>query len=223
LTNSAHPPVQGGGERYKLAEAAFEVAIRYPATVAAYSAEAAVQAAVWAARIWALGEGWACVGVGHDGHIPPNGKYQFRRLEHRFYRWPEELSRFLAETMTMAAQTDVYIIPTLRADRSAKKGSALPGRACWADVDGQWTPERAEKIAQLNTWRVASGSGGRHVYLPLVQPEPPEHLEAWNRRFGALLDADAKWAENALLRLPGTLNHKPRANGGASIPVTWTP
>jgi hypothetical protein len=67
---------------------------------------------------------------------------------------------------------------------------------------------------------VASGSG-RHVYMPLDQPETPERLEGWNRRLGALLDADSGWSETKLLRLPGTYNHKPRVAGGRPVLVQW--
>lgn len=206
----------------ELASTAFELALRFPNTAACYSARPHVQAAVWAGRIWGTGEGWACIGIGHRGHIPPGGKYQFARMEHRFYSWPTDLKRFLEEAVAVAAQTDVYIIPTLRTGRSAKKGDALPGMVAWADVDGDWTPERAAAAEKLGAWQVASGSGGRHLYLRLSTTEPPDRLEMWNRRLGAMVGGDAKWAENALLRLPGTFNHKPRAGGGRSVPVRWT-
>jgi putative DNA primase/helicase len=204
-----------------LAEAAFEITVRYPQTEAAYSEHRDVQAAVWAGRIWGLDEGWACIGLGHAGHVPPNGKYQFTRMEHRFYHWPSEVDRFLTEAIAAAEQADVYIIPVLRVTRSARKGDALPGRVAWADVDGAWTTEHAAAATKLGAWQVASGSGGRHIYLQLNRHAPPDRLEAWNRRLGVQFHADAKWAENALLRLPGTLNHKPRAAGGQSVPVRW--
>lgn len=204
-----------------IAEAAFDLATRYPPTVAGQSNRRDAQAAVWAGRVWGQAEGWACVGVGHGGHIPPGGKYQFVRMEHRFYRWPNDLRRFLSETMVVSEDTDVYIIPALRQSRSARKGAALGGQVAWADVDTEWTLELDEQARRLGAWQVASGSGGRHLYLQLTGFEPPDRLEVWNRRLGTLFGADSKWAENALLRLPGTFNHKPRAKGGQSVPVRW--
>ncbi len=96
------------------------------------------------------------------------------------------------------AHADVYAGVLLRARPSRRAGTALPGRVAWADVDGGWTAERA-----------------------LDQPEPPARLEAWNRRLAVLLGADAGWSETKLLRLPGTLNHKPAASGGRPAPVEW--
>jgi hypothetical protein len=94
-----------------------------------------------------------------------------------------------------------------------ERQNALPGRFAWADVDWPWTPERQAAWEEVRT--VAPGSmlvdsgRGRHCYVPLGAPHPPAELEVWNRRLGALLGADSKWAENSLLRLPGTLNFKP--------------
>ena len=49
---------------------------------------------------------------------------------------------------------------------------------------------------------------GRHVYLHLQETLEPAEIERWNQRLALALGADAKWDAAAVLRLPGTFNHK---------------
>ena len=63
--------------------------------------------------------------------------------------------------------------------------------------------------------------GGRHVYLPLGETVDPDRLERINRRLAVALEADDGWSRSKVLRLPGTLNHKPRPFGASSVPVRW--
>jgi putative DNA primase/helicase len=211
-----------------LAETAFEVALRHPATVADHSAYPGVPAAVWMARIWGSRQGFAGVHLGQGGHYPDGGAYDFTRFESRWFRWPGELAAALELIVGACAQADVFAGVLLRSGRSRRAGNALAGRVCWADVDGDWTPERAQAVSQLRAsgltvWQVSSGSGGRHVYVVPGMLLPPDQLEGYNRRLAAFLDADAGWSETKVLRPPGTFNHKPRARGGASVPVGWCP
>jgi len=67
------------------------------------------------------------------------------------------------------------------------------------------------------SWTVASGSGGRHVYVALADCLPAVEVERLNRRLAVALDADAKWSGESLLRVPGTRNHKGRARGGSAV------
>jgi hypothetical protein len=211
-----------------LAEAAFEVGLRHPATVADQSAYRGVPAAVWMARIWGTREGFAGVYLGHGGHYPDGGAYTFTRFVPRWLRWPDELAAALELIVGACDQADVFAGVLLRSGPSRKAGNALAGRVCWADVDGAWTPERDQAVRRLRAsgvtvWQVESGSGGRHVYVQRPEPEEPDQLEAYNRRLAAFLAADAGWSETKVLRPPGTFNHKPRARGEASVPVRWCP
>jgi hypothetical protein len=210
-----------------LAEAAWRIAVEFPDAEVDLPIDIHAAAGLWAGRVWGRAEGWACMAIGEGGHHGPAGKYEFTSFRHRFHRWPDQARRLFDEAHRAAPEHDVYVIPLLRRTRSARKGTALAGRVAWADVDGPWTPDRAAAVDRLRSggarvWEVASGSG-RHVYLELDDPEPPDRLEAWNRRLGALLGGDAKWAENSLLRLPGTFNHKPRRNRKVPTPVRWCP
>jgi hypothetical protein len=209
-----------------LAEAAFEVALRHPTTAADQSAYPGVPAAVWMARVWGSREGFAGIHLGHGGHYPEGGAYEFARFESQWFCWPGELAAALELIVGAGDKADVFAGVLLRSGRSRKAGNALAGRVCWADVDGDWTPARDQAIRRLRAsgvtvWQVASGSGGRHVYVVPGMLLPPDQLEAYNRRLAAFLDADSGWSETKVLRPPGTFNHKPRARGGASVPVGW--
>lgn len=208
-------------------EAVFALADAFPvdelAVVGDVATAHAAAAALWMARLWGGQGGYACLCLGHGGHLSPSGRYEFDRFSQTFHRWPHSRARLLNQAMTASAQADVYVGVLLRAKPSRQAGTALPGRVAWADVDGPWTADRAralDRLAGRAVWQVRSGTG-RHLYLPLDEAEPPDGLEAWNRRLAALLTADAGWSETKLLRLPGTLNHKPRAIGGRAVPVEW--
>jgi hypothetical protein len=54
---------------------------------------------------------------------------------------------------------------------------------------------------------VSSGSHGhRHLYLPLAHPIPLDTFNRLNQALADRLGGDAKWADNSLLRMPGTFN-----------------
>jgi hypothetical protein len=218
---------QQGGYDLEVVEATFALGSVLPVDQLAVSGDAATaraaQAALWMARLWGQQDGYACLCLGHGGHLAPSGRYQFADFAQTFHHWPHARARLLAQAMAAAAHADVYAGVLLRARPSRRAGTALPGRVAWADVDGGWTAERARALGRLANrpvWQVRSGTG-RHLYLPLDQAEPPARLEAWNRRLAVLLGADAGWSETKLLRLPGTLNHKPAASGGRPAPVEW--
>ena len=213
-----------------LVEAAWQAAVAFPQAGVDPPEEdpataRAVAAAVWTARVWGTRSGWACVCCGWGGRAAPHGGYRFTRWEQRWFHWPRQRDRLLSLALAAAGAADVYAAVLLWQRPTRAKGLALPGLVAWADVDGPWTPERQRAVDQLTragrvVWQVASGTG-RHVYLPLDQPEPPERLEGWNQRLACLLAADSGWSQTKVLRVAGTWNHKPRAHGHPSLPVGW--
>jgi hypothetical protein len=212
-----------------LVEAIFTVGASLPVADLAIPGDPATAraaaAALWMIRLWGDQHGYGCLCFGLGGHLNPGGSYGFDRFIQQFYHWPADRQRLLEQAMAAATKADVYVGVLLWARPSRRAGTALAGRVAWADVDGAWTSQRAQALSRLQgrpVWQVASGSG-RHLYLPLDGLEPPERLEGWNRRLAALVDADAGWSQTKLLRLPGTLNHKPRVAGGRSVPVVWLP
>ena len=156
-----------------------------------------------------LGERAAVLAVafGIDSYWNAEGKYRHRRFEQRFYKWPTERDKLRRDVeATSGKRVDVYACPALRYTRNRRKGSALPLGELWADLD---SPTDNEFLTELNPFIVESGSEGhRHVYVPLTEPVD---LETWQQLQLSLrhrLGGDAKIADNDLLRLPGTWNHK---------------
>src|SRR6185436_9330085 len=73
------------------------------------------------------------------------------------------------------------------------------------------------RIEKMGTLVIRSGSGENvHVYVRLDKSVPLELWRRLNTGLRAYLYADAKHTDNALLRLPGTINHKP---GGGRVRI----
>ncbi len=209
------------------ARALLTVAVTFPDSTFIEGHDELTQAAWWCARMWGRRTGRAVVGFGHGGHYPHRGlAYKFKRFEQRDFRWPADCQRLLDEALSAATRVDVYVSVLLHntGTRGRETATAAAGPVAWADVDGDWTPQRqaALKALEVDAWQVESGTrGGRHVYIPLGEAIDPARLEQVNRRLARALDADAGWSRTKVLRLPGSLNHKPRAAGGESVPVRW--
>jgi len=158
-----------------------------------------------------LGEraGVVCVGVGRDPYWEGD-RYRHHEWTERRYAWPAERDRLAGDAAReMAAGADVYVCPAVRPTeaRARRKDGALPPAVCWADLDG--SPADDALLAALDPFVVSSGRPGhRHVYVPLARPVD---LATWRSLQVALrgrLGGDDKIADNDLLRLPGTVNHK---------------
>jgi hypothetical protein len=120
-----------------------------------------------------------------------------------------------------AQRHDVYVIPNLRSARRATKGSCLGSEHCWVDIDNvtERTMRRLKVVLGQGSFMVHSGRG-LHVYVFLDDLYGPAIIENLNKQLVSYLGGDSKWAENPLLRLPGSMNHKGRAAGRSSYPVT---
>ena len=79
------------------------------------------------------------------------------------------------------------------------------------------------KVEAVDGYAVASGTGQHgHVYVALSRPVSATQLTALCRALGRYLGAaDARIAENDVLRPPGTVNRKPTVRGGEPVPVRW--
>lgn len=169
---------------------------------------------------------WAAVFVGHEGFFTTTGKYDFKRVEERFYRWPEQRDRLLDEALEVAPEADVYIAPMLRTALKRRKATGAGGHVLWVDVDEEWTETRLatwERIVADGGGLVVSSGRNTHGYVLLDRVLEAEEVEERNRRLRELVDGDDKWSNESLLRLPGPMNHKGRARGEASYPVRLHP
>lgn len=154
--------------------------------------------------------GFLAVAYGHDPYHDEHRRYKHRQWTERRYPWPggrEALHTDVSRLFAAGERTDVYVCPAVRFTDDRRKGSALPPMVCWADLDGPATDEAL--LCTLDPLVVQSGSAGhRHLYLPLVRAVDLGAHARLNRALAQALGADAKWSDEALLRLPGTLNHK---------------
>jgi hypothetical protein len=84
--------------------------------------------------------------------------------------------------------------------------------AAWVDIDDSAGVERLRAFAHRPHLVVASGRpGGLHAYWRLAAPVPPKKGEAANRALAQALGGDRQSANRGrIMRLPGTLNRKPR-------------
>ncbi len=180
-------------------------------------------------RHWGSRVGIVSLEFGHGPHFDERGKYQHEKWEPYRVAWPTGRDRVLQLIAGHADRSDVYFAPLLRRDTSRRKdaGNALPGRYAWVDVDGEWAPQREatwQRVRVCAPGSILVGSGrGAHVYVDLGGYVDIGELEAWNRRLRDAFSGDAKWAENTVLRPPGTLNHKTRVDPAVDGSGTATP
>jgi hypothetical protein len=160
------------------------------------------------------------------------GKYHLDDWEHRYYCTEDEiwlspdLSDLVREGLGQSDRgRDVFVCPMPRRDKSAKRGAGGLARYAWCDIDRPYRDVLAEIPGNAPSGSLLVRSGfGMHFYLPLDQPRPAREVERLNRMLQEHFDGDSKWAENSLMRLPGTFNHKPhlRQPDGTATLVTWT-
>jgi hypothetical protein len=129
------------------------------------------------------------------------------------FAWPKDRTKLL-KWAEIHADANIFICPALRKSPIRNKGDMLPTRWLWADVDMDKVPverrtEVSDRIDELGSIVVASGTGdNRHVYVQLTEPvDLAEHFRL-NAGLKDYFYADAKHADNSLLRLPGTTNWK---------------
>lgn len=157
------------------------------------------------------------------GHIAAAYKDRNESWQEKQFSWPEDRTKLIGWA-AVHADANVFICPALRRDaHTRKKGDMLPSQWLWADVDWQNVPadrvdEVHKRIAEIGTIQVRSGTGENvHVYVQLTAPvDHTEHIRL-NTGLKDFLYADAKQADNSLLRLPGTTNWKTEHGS----PVVW--
>jgi RepB DNA-primase from phage plasmid len=174
----------------------------------------------WVAAVWGDRTGYFHFAFGFGGDFNANSKYMFARWQERSGRWPDDRDRFLEEALRRAPEEDVYVAPYLRSNPTRKKGNALPASVLYADIDELREESRGFERLLIDPGGLLVSSGeGLHVYVRLPTALAPAELESLNRHLAHRLHADSGWAENKVLRLPGTWNHKGRARGEDSRPV----
>lgn len=172
-------------------------------------------------------EGYLSAAFGRDPYLTDKGKYAHHNWRERSYRWPAERPAFeatVAKELGTGA-VDVYVCPALR-KTPARSGFTHPIKGSnaaalstlWADADGALTEDKRDALDPVV---VASGSADHlHVYVLLDQPiDDVARHRALNEALRTYLGADAKFSDESLLRLPGTLNFKPTVGDPAGPPT----
>ncbi len=174
--------------------------------------------------------GYVALAFGLGQYRNAEGKYKFREWRDgaaQRFAWPAGRAALIAAVIEVTDRADVFVCPALRATPTRNKGGAVPLARLWADLDAEPADEALWR--KLEAWVVASGQPGhRHAYVALSEPVDLATHAVLNKALAARLGADAKWSDESLLRLPGTLNFKPTVpvNGAAPqlpAPVTIEP
>jgi hypothetical protein len=151
--------------------------------------------------LWLGQAGFAYLAANVPGSRRPTDWMQW------FFEWPQQSHKLLEQAATLAATKEVYIGVLLHDSRDGEKESCQASYWLWADIDGSCDQAKVEELGGMV---IESGSAGHlHVYVRLAQALDWQTTEVWNRRLAKWLGADSKWHANAVLRLAGTINHKP--------------
>lgn len=177
-----------------------------------------LEAELWCASVWSDRTGWAIAAVGHDPYLV-DSKLKHRRFQQFAFEWPADRDRMLGVLLPRASTCDTYVAPLLRdaPNRRAADSAPLPGRYAWLDAD-EWDEDRQRVLDGLHTrvLTVESGGGpGRlQLYVDLGRELPGHIVAGVSRELAQRCSTDTYGGDTKLLRLPGTLNHKPRLRGG---------
>ncbi len=154
-------------------------------------------------------EGFVAIALGVGGYFKEHS-YEFKAWKEHQFKWPKEEETLLwsiEKAVEAYGTTDVYVCPVLRSTEARTKRNGLASKTVFADLDGviSW-PEQLDPYLEV----VSSGSSDHyHIYIQLTEAVSVQQLEIFNK---ALLNATkgdrGKWANNTVLRLPGSTNHK---------------
>jgi hypothetical protein len=163
-------------------------------------------------------EGYLYVALGTGRYRDAHGKYRHDNWSEHPFTWPSQAGAAVTEMVRAASIGDVYCCPYLMKTPCRAKGNAVTRRLAHADVDTATTDLHAAR--ELGGLAVASGTHGHtQVYVRLSTPVNAGWHETLCRALAARLGGDAKYADNDLLRPPGTMNHKPTLTGEQPAPV----
>jgi hypothetical protein len=147
----------------------------------------------------------------------PNGKLaRFSRRDTRNFVRAGRREEFLERVRALRGgeRAEIYFTPATMRVPVPGNDSVDRVAVAWVDIDDPRRLLALRRFAHRPHAVVASGSGGAHVYWLLAEELTGERCEALNRMLAARLGADRVSANRGrLLRVPGTLNHKPVSKG----------
>lgn len=168
--------------------------------------------------------GTVCAAWGLDPYLDDNDKLKFAgRFHQKFYEWPADVAALVADARNVSESgNEAFYCAALRAPgvRRRLKGQAVGALTQWVDLDNPTTdPELYDKLDPL---RVRSGTDAHeHGYVLLSEAATPELWNAVQRELRDRLGGDTKIADNDVLRIPGTHNHKTDPPGEVHVIEGW--
>lgn len=158
-----------------------------------------------------------------EGYVAVAYKDRGQSWQECQFQWPAERGKLLGWAQ-VHRDANIFVCPALRrSGHTRRKGDMEPSQWLWADVDWQGVPadrvqDVHDRIAELGSYVVASGSGDNaHVYVRLDRPVEHAEFIKLNTGLRDYLYADNKQADNSLLRLPGTTNWKTDAGSPVAV------
>ncbi|HEX7244088.1 MAG TPA: DNA-primase RepB domain-containing protein [Solirubrobacterales bacterium] len=148
-----------------------------------------------------------------------NGRLgRFRRSDLENFVRAGRREAFLERVRVLRAgeRREVFLTPATLRVPVPGNDSVECAAVAWVDIDDPRRLRGLRAFAHPPHAVVASGSGGAHAYWLLAEEVSGERCEALNRILAAALGADpASTNRGRIMRLPGTLNHKPASRGRA--------
>jgi RepB DNA-primase N-terminal domain len=151
----------------------------------------------------------------HNGRL---GSFKRHSLEN-FVR-PGCREEFLERVRALrrGVRRELFILPPTVRVPVPGNDSVECSAVAWVDIDDPRRLRALRRFAHRPHAVVASGSGGAHAYWLLSEELSGERCESLNRRLAAALGADpVSTNRGRLMRLPGSLNHKPAIKGRAPV------
>ncbi|WP_188078666.1 AAA family ATPase [Rhodococcus sp. ANT_H53B] len=132
------------------------------------------------------------------------------------YSWPADAEKMAADALKQSLLGEVWFSTCLMHTPKRHSGNSVERRIIHADVD-QGNLD-FESVEELHGFAVFSGTPGNgHIYVELNRSVSVAEFKILCGGLRDRVVGDNKIADNDLLRIPGTLNHKT----DPANPVTW--
>jgi hypothetical protein len=201
-------PVRSGDDQRRADAAEFLDAV-FPAGAEGIVAAPVGGAPAWRGDRYDIGEGWR---------------------EH-FFAWPAQRAELLDHIMQWSDHRDVYLCGSLFYDppagRRRLKATFKETHNIRIDFDGTDTAGALSGAAELGATVIDSGTAGHlHTWVTPADPikNPAIYENTWKVIADQFPDGTEKNTVDAVLRIPGTYNHKETVRPGGSgepTPVRW--
>lgn len=116
-----------------------------------------------------------------------------------------------ARIVQIGQRTDIYVGVAPRHRRSGHREDLAPTALVWVDCDSHEASDALASFIPAPSMIIASGSDGHaHGYWALTQTMTVAQVKNLNHRLALMIGADtsAVIEPTAILRVPGTMNHK---------------